>query len=236
MPRGCKVGDHSSVASATKRKRVESPPSDRQSRATAQLDAPPDVDPPREAQELYFSACGSTPVNRGPVYVRRRERTVERFEGRIWVWRYRSERRSAAWYIHMMADAQGWDEVIRTILQLRTAPMGGRRTFPARELRITHDPTGFHDSYIWFAKFRVEVTPGNETLKQMHLSFEGDTASLVVTSAFAGELIETFQSVREGGWDFGFGPETRRSSPYGVGEQDRASLSLMFWQPIRGTV
>ena len=154
----------------------------------------------------------------------------------MWTWRYRSERRSAAWYIHMMADAQGWDEVIRTVLRLRTTPAGGRRTFPARELRVTHDPTGFHDSYIWFAKFRVEVTPSNETLKQMHLSFEGDTASLVVTPAFADEVIETFQSVRAGGWDFGFGPETRRSSPYGVGERDRDSLSLMFWQPIRGTV
>ena len=129
-----------------------------------------------------------------------------------------------------------------TYVSLATLPIGvlGASTDaaaarPARQLRVEHDPTGFPYSFSWFAKLRLEVVIDDPELRQMHLSSEGDTVLLAVTPQFVPELIETVESVKAGGDDFGFGPETRRKAPLGVGSRDRESLHLCCWQPMRGT-
>ena len=159
-----------------------------------------------------------------------------RFENvRIWMWRYKSSRGGLADYIHFMADTTSWDVLIDSLRELGSSRTTKVRTFPARELAIQHDPTGFDESYSWFGKFRLEIVADDDSLKQMALTFDGGMATLTVHPAFIPKVIETFESVRAGGWDFGFGPETRRRSPFGVGDRDKQSLAFMFWQPLRGT-
>lgn len=154
----------------------------------------------------------------------------------LWLWRYpRDAKRSVADYIHFMARPEACDEIIQTLRGLAAARITAHRTLPARQLRVEHDPTGFRYSFSWFAKLRLEVVIDDPELRQMHLSSEGDTVLLAVTPPFVPELIETVESVKAGGDDFGFGPDTRRKAPLGAGSRDRESLHLCCWQPMRGT-
>ena len=157
----------------------------------------------------------------------------KRLEGlRIWMWQYSRESRHRN-YVQFMATPESWDVLIQSLKELRDDQ---HRTVPLRQLRVEHDPTGFRDSFAWFSKLRVEVTRQDPELFQMNVSTDGDTVMVTLHPDFMSEFLETLQNVREGGWDFGFGPETRKKSKWKAGARDRSSLWLMFWQPIRGTV
>lgn len=141
----------------------------------------------------------------------------------LWLWRYQSPRQFARDYIHFMADAEALDVLIASVRAL--VP---KRTFPAQEMGVEDDPTGFPASFVWFRKLRVEVRAGDPELRQMHLVRDGDTVSLTLAPDFAGELAETLEHVKNGSWDFAFGPDEKNA-----GARDRESLALMFWQPLR---
>jgi hypothetical protein len=80
-------------------------------------------------------------------------------------------------------------------------------------------------------KLKAKLVAESEELQLMHISCDGDGATVEMTAAGLGVIRTAVESWLQGSEDFGVHPQSSRLPKRSLGKRDRTSAEIWFWGP-----